>query len=88
MRLRGMVDQVAQEQRPPATCQSDDMGGVRGEIEGAAAEPRDDAHQRMDGGPFSLSCSSALKSKPARGANRRWNDKPAALRSRRGFLVE
>ncbi len=47
--LRGMVDQVAEEQAALRHRPVDDMGGVRGEIKGAAAGGGNSAHQRMDG---------------------------------------
>jgi hypothetical protein len=47
--LRGMVDQVAQQQPAFRHRPVDDVGGMRGEIEGAAAGTRDRADQRVDG---------------------------------------
>ena len=46
LQLRGMVDQVAQQQPALRHLPVDDMGGVRGEIECAAAGARDRAHHR------------------------------------------
>ena len=64
LRLRGMVGQVAQQQPALRHRPVDDMGRVRGEIEGAAAGAR---VVRTSGwtAPFSLSFSSSLKSKPS-----------------------